>query len=311
MRNAFFAELLELFEQNSKVVFITGDLGFKLFDSLKEIDADRVINFGIREGGMIGFASGLANRGFLPFVYSIVPFITLRCLEQIKLDLCYNKAKVVVVGVGGGFAYGPNGPTHHGIEDVGMLCKLPGMTVWTPSDPLEVRVCVRTALSSEVSGPAYLRLGRNGEPSIHESEEDCSSISQPQVIRDGADGTIVTNGALLYEVVKSADLLANSGIYCRIVQLSTMKPFPSQELMSVLVADKPVLSVEEHVKAGGLGQKVATLMAENALNNRFGILAIPDRFADSCNDQQALLKWAGLDANSISKKFIQLCASQQ
>ena len=109
MRNAFFSELLEIFKEDSKVVFLTGDLGFKAFDPMKEIDSQRVINFGIRETGMVGFAAGLAKSGMMPFVYSIVPFMTLRCIEHIKIDLCYNKARVVIVGVGGGFSYGPNG----------------------------------------------------------------------------------------------------------------------------------------------------------------------------------------------------------
>jgi len=120
MRDAFFSELRELYAADKRVVFVTGDLGYKLFEPLREIDPDRTINFGVRESAMVGFGAGLARTGMLPFLYSIVPFMTLRCLEQIKLDLCYNHSRVVLVGVGGGYSYGPNGPTHHGIDDLGV-----------------------------------------------------------------------------------------------------------------------------------------------------------------------------------------------
>src|SRR5512136_1027853 len=155
MRDAFFSELAAFFKNDDRVVFLTGDLGFKLFDPLRDHAPDRVINCGIREAGMVGYAAGLARMGLLPFVYSIAPFITLRCLEQLKIDLCYNRSRVVIVGVGGGFAYGANASTHHGVDDIGVVGSLPGMTVWTPADALEVRGCVRATTS--LNGPAYLR----------------------------------------------------------------------------------------------------------------------------------------------------------
>ena len=137
---------------NKKIVFITADLGFMLFDRLAARHPDRVINVGVREATMIGIAAGLSKEGFLPFVYSLAPFVTLRCLEQVRVDLCYNRLSTVLVGVGSGFAYGPNGPTHMGIEDVGVMSSLPNLAILSPCDAYEVRCIVASGHSFEHAG---------------------------------------------------------------------------------------------------------------------------------------------------------------
>lgn len=301
MRDAFFDELETHFLHDQRVVFLTGDLGYKLFDRLKEHDPARVINCGIREAGMIGYAAGLAKTGLRPFVYSITPFITLRCLEQIKIDLCYNRANVVVVGVGGGFSYGPNGPTHHGIDDIGVLSCLPGLTVWTPSDPHEVRLCVRAAKA--LDNPAYLRLGRNKEPHVFSTLHSTPDISQPALVRGGSDGAIVACGFILHDVLKAADLLKQQGIHPAIIRITTLRPFPEEYLRSVIADGKPLLTVEEHVATGGLGQEAARIVAETGRGNRFRMLAIPADFPDACYDRDTLLARSGLDAQSIASAY--------
>lgn len=306
VRDAFFSELNELFRRDKRVVFLTGDLGYKLFDQLKEHDPARVINCGIREAGMVGYAAGLAKTGMLPFVYSITPFVTLRCLEQIKIDLCYNRANVVVVGVGGGFAYGPNGPTHHGIDDIGVLSCLPRLTVWTPSDPHEVRLCVRAAAS--LDSPAYLRLGRNKEPDIFDSLKNTPDISRPALVREGKDGVIVTSGFILHEVLKAVDQLKQHGIHPAVVRITTLRPFPADFIRTVITEGRPVMTVEEHIATGGLGQETARIVAETGKGNRFKMLAIPAEFPDACYDRDALLARSGLDADSIASAYGRLCS---
>lgn len=304
MRDAFFDELLTLFRHDPRVVFLTGDLGYKLFDGLREHDPDRVINCGIREAGMVGYAAGLAKTGLLPFVYSITPFVTLRCLEQIKIDLCYNQANVVVVGVGGGFAYGPNGPTHHGIDDIGVLSCLPRLTIWTPADQHEVRLCVRAATS--LGGPAYLRLGRNKEPHIFSSLHDTPGIAEPALVREGSDGVIVTCGFILHEVLKATDMLNQHGIHPAVVRITTFQPFPEEYIRNLSADGRPVMTVEEHVATGGLGQGTAHIIAESGRGNRFRMLAIPAGFPDACYDRETLLARSGLDADSIAAAYRRL-----
>jgi transketolase len=306
VRDAFFSELFTLFRHDRRVVFLTGDLGYKLFDQLKAHDPARVINCGIREAGMVGYAAGLAKTGLLPFVYSIAPFATLRCLEQIKVDLCYNRANVVVVGVGGGFAYGPNGSTHHGVDDIGVLSCLPGLKVWTPADPHEVRLCVRAAATLDT--PAYLRLGRNREPNVFDSLEKTPDISRPALVREGGDGVIVTCGFILHDVLKAAGQLGKLGIHPAVVRVATLRPFPEEYLRSVIADGRPVLTVEEHVAAGGLGEATARIVAEAGRGNRFRMLAIPAEFPDACYDRESLLSRSGLDAGSITAAFRQLCS---
>jgi transketolase len=307
MRDAFFAELFHLYRHDRRVLFLTGDLGYKLFDQLRDHDPTRIINCGIREAGMVGYAAGLAKAGLLPFIYSIVPFITLRCLEQIKIDLCYNRNRVVIVGVGGGFAYGPNASTHHGVEDLGLLGSLPGMTVWTPADPVEVRGCVKSAPS--LDGPAYLRLGRNQEPVLPELHGAGADIGMPLLIGEPRDGIIVTCGFILDEVMKGVAILNRQGIYPGVVRVSTLRPFPGERLRQFIATGKPVLTVEEHITVGGLGQEVAVLVAREGKGNRFHMLSIPVSFPETCLHREGLLAWAGLDAPAIARAFAHLVVS--
>jgi transketolase len=304
MRDAFFSELLTLFKHDDRVVFLTGDLGFKLFDSLRDHAPDRVINCGIREAGMVGYAAGMAKMGMLPFVYSIVPFITLRCHEQLKIDLCYNRSRVVIVGVGGGFAYGPNASTHHGVDDIGVVSCLPGMTVWTPADPHEVRGCVRAA--SRLTGPAYLRLGRNKEPDIHSVHGAYPDIEQPLLFGEARDGVIVTCGFILHDVLKAVEILNSQGIFPGVVRLTTLRPFPEDYFREIIGSGKPVMTIEEHIAPGGLGQQVAALVAEEGKGNRFRMLSIPLAFPETCLSREGLLAWAGLDAATIAGEYKRL-----
>ena len=306
MRDAFFSELLTLFKHDDRVVFLTGDLGFKLFDSLRDHAPDRVINCGIREAGMVGYAAGMAKMGMLPFVYSIVPFITLRCHEQLKIDLCYNRSRVVIVGVGGGFAYGPNASTHHGVDDIGVVSCLPGMTVWTPADPHEVRGCVRAA--SRLTGPAYLRLGRNKEPDIHSVHGAYPDIEQPLLFGEAGDGVIVTCGFILHDVLKAVEILNSQGIFPGVVRLTTLRPFPEDYFREIIGAGKPVMTIEEHIAPGGLGHQVAALVAEEGKGNRFRMLSIPLAFPETCLSREGLLTWAGLDAATIAENYKRLVA---
>jgi transketolase len=240
----------------------------------------------------------------LPFVYSITPFATLRCLEQIKIDLCYNPAKVVVVGVGGGFAYGPNGTTHHGIDDIGVLSCLPNLTVLTPADPNEVRLCVQA--TATLDGPSYLRLGRNREPNLFPSLETTPDISKPATVKAGKDGLILTYGFILDEVLKASVILEQGGIDVEVVRITTLRPFPSELVRDMVISGRPVLTVEEHVEVGGLGHETARIIAQAGRGNRFNILAIPTGFPDACYDRDTLIARSGLDASSIAAAYRRL-----
>lgn len=297
MRNAFFAALAELFRENGDAFFLTGDLGYKLFRPLVEIDPRRVINAGIREAAMVGLAGGLAKEGLLPFVYSITPFATLRCLEQIKLDLCYPGHRAVVVGVGGGYSYGENGPTHHGIEDLGLMRLLPGMTVLSPAGPDEVRACVRAA--ADLKGPAYIRLGRTGEPDAH-PPGSAFDLFAAEMLRDGTDLVLVATGHVLPRVVEAARRLEARAVSARVVRVSCLKPLDEEGIARLALPGKPLLVVEEHVAGQALAQPVAELLLRRGIGVRFKTVAAPDRLPETCMSREKLVEWAGLDVASIA-----------
>ena len=304
MRDAFFAELLDLFTADPRVVFLTGDLGYKLYDPLAAADPSRVVNFGIREAAMIGYAAGLAEAGFLPVAYSIVPFITLRCLEQIKLELCYNRRRVILVGVGGGYAYGRNGVTHHGIEDLGLMRSLGGMRVYTPCDPWEVRGLVRAL--PDLDGPAYIRLGRNKEPRLRPEAAPPSPDMPFYQPGTPGHGVLVTAGFLLSEVLAAAEMLARQGTAPAVLHLPCLSPLPEEYLAPLLAGVGPVLVAEEHIRPGGLGEALARLMLEAGIHAPFASLAIPAAFPERCLDRTELLAAAGLSAAGIVRAFLEL-----
>ena len=297
MRNAFFRALKKLFVEDVNVYFITGDLGFKLYDELRAHDPERVINAGIREAAIAGMAAGLASEGALPFIYSITPFITLRCLEQIKLDICYHNFKVAVIGVGGGLAYGENGPTHHGVDDLALMRLLPRMSVFCPAGPVEVEKCV--AAVKRLDGPVYIRLGRNGEPELTAPGVE-PDIFRPQVMVDGADVTIIATGPATGAAIGAAGILKEEGISARVVKVTRLKPLDEDALLKSIAPGGPVVTVEEHAGGAALALPVADALLRAGAAPRFAKKCVPDEFPRECRSHAGLLEWSGLDAESIA-----------
>src|SRR6266403_2240554 len=194
MRGAFFGALTELAERDERIHLVVGDLGFGAVEPFASRFPDRFLNAGVAEQNMTGVAAGLALCGKVVFTYSIGNFPTLRCLEQIRNDVCYHQANVKIVAVGGGLAYGSLGMTHHATEDLAILRSLPGLKVVAPGDPVETRLAVR-ALVADPS-PCYLRLGRAGEPALHAGDIDFA-IGRAITVREGSDATLISTGGML------------------------------------------------------------------------------------------------------------------
>ena len=165
MRSAFVKTLIECARRDPRIILLTGDLGFMALEPFIKEFPKRYINAGVAEANMVGMAAGLASTGKKVFVYSIIPFVTMRCLEQLRNDVCYHNFDVKVVGVGSGYSYSTMGATHHAIEDIGALRSLPNLRIVSPGDPLEVELAVKALVKD--NGPAYLRLGKRGEPVLH------------------------------------------------------------------------------------------------------------------------------------------------
>lgn len=302
MRNAFADEMTRICTESSKPVLLSGDIGNRLFDKLKAAAPDQFYNCGVAEANMIGVASGLALSGYRPFAYTIVPFITTRVLEQIRIDLCYHNVPATVVGVGGGLSYAALGPTHHALEDIALLRVLPNMTVLCPGDALEVRACLKAALAHD--GPVYIRLGKKGEPVVHQAEPSII-IGKSLMLRDGTDCTILAVGNLLPEAMKAANLLADQNIQVRVVSLVSVKPLDGAMLTRNFASTKLVVSLEEHSVAGGAGSAILEWISDHdpAAMTKFMRIATPDAFYKLSGKQSYARQQLGLDAESISRKI--------
>ncbi len=305
MRNAFIRALTEAAATDDRIVFLTGDLGYKLFDDFAARYPGRFMNVGVAEATMAGVAAGMALEGKKPFIYSIVPFATLRCYEQIRNDICYHEANVTVVGVGGGYSYGPNGPTHHALEDIAVMRALPNMTIVCPGDPAETVAAVHALAHHD--GPAYLRLGRAGEPNVHPGPVTLA-IGQSLTLREGRDVALLATGNMLATAVKVADLLAPRGLSCRVVSMPTVKPLDTATIDAAVAAGAVLATLEEHSLIGGFGAAVAEHLAERGAGVRFRRFAAPDRFSHTCGDQEFHREASGLDAPAIADALARVAA---
>lgn len=249
MRNNFAAEIAEACREDERVFLLSGDIGNRLFNTMKDAAPERFLNCGIAEQTMMSVAAGLALSGFRPFVYTITPFTTYRCFEQIRVDVCYHKAPVVIVGTGSGLSYASLGPTHHSMEDVAILRTLPGMTIFCPSDPQEVRAGMRAALRQD--GPVYIRLGKKGEPNLHESFPEIE-FGKALTMREGDDACLISSGAVLGMTIEAADKMKADGYNVRVENFHTIKPLDETRLSELADRYEHLIVVEEHGCIGGL-----------------------------------------------------------
>ena len=296
MRDAFIRGLTTLAESDNRIMLLTGDLGYKLFDDFAVRYPGRFLNMGVAEQNMVGVAAGLATEGFRPFVYSIATFATLRCLEQIRDDVCYNDLPVTIVGVGGGFSYGANGPTHHATEDLTMMRALPHMTVVAPGDPVETEQSIAALVA--IDGPAYLRLGRTGDPVVHKTRP-AFRIGKAITLKEGEDCALISTGGMLPESVEAAALLANRGIAARVVSMHTVKPLDEHALEQSF-RTKLTVTLEEHSRVGGLGSAVSEWMTTEHVPGHLLMIAAKDSFASKTGSQESLRRCNGLNAESIA-----------
>lgn len=299
MRDSFIAELNQLADADSRLLLLAGDIGFKVFDRFREVHADRFINCGIAEANMIGMSAGLAMRGLRPFVYTIVPFLTMRAFEQIRVDLCMHDQPVVLVGVGGGLAYDVLGPTHHAIEDVSIMRSLPRMTVIVPCDPNEAREA--TVASHNHDHPTYIRLGKNGEPSLGTIDLPPFELGRSRVMRTGEDVGIIGCGPILRAALDAAELLEAQGISCRVIDMHTIKPLDVQSVIEIASEVRVLATIEEHSIIGGLGSAVSEVLSENSCSVAFRRFGVADVFTNQVGNQEQLLRYHGLTAKAISE----------
>lgn len=263
MRNAFIDELCDLAEADDSIVLLCGDLGYSVLEKFSNRFPDRYVNVGIAEQNMLGLAAGLSMLGKTVITYSIANFGTVRSLEQLRNDVCYHDRSVICVSVGTGAAYGSQGYTHHGIEDLGFLKMLPNIEVASPGDAHEVRWALRRLV--ERRRPGALRLGRGGEPLVHSGPiQDQRQAALIPIKLGGRDVRFVSTGAILNEAVMAAEELAGVGVDAGVVSVPFVTALDEAAVAEVLNGTKLVFTVEEHLATGGLGGTIAEFAAARA-----------------------------------------------
>lgn len=301
MRNAFIRALEELAAADGRVTLVVGDLGYSVVEEFARRFPKQFLNVGVAEQNMTGVAAGMALCGRVAVTYSIANFPTLRCLEQIRNDVCYNNANVKVVAVGGGLAYGTLGMSHHGTEDLAIVRALPNMLVVAPGDPVEAGLATRAVIAHQ--GPCYLRLGKAGEPVVHTGPV-AFELGKAITVRAGEDLTLITTGSMLADAVKAADLMAKDGIRARVLSMHTVKPLDQEAVLAAVRETAAVVTIEEHSVAGGLGGAVAEVLAEMSdINGPFLRLGLPPAFVCEVGGHSYLRKAFGLTPEGILKSL--------
>ena len=303
MRTAFINQLCALAEQDERIWLLCGDLGYSVIDTFADRFPSRYLNVGVAEQNMTGVAAGLALEGKNVFTYSIANFPIMRCMEQIRNDVCYHDLNVKIVAVGGGLAYGSHGYTHHAVEDLAVMSAMPNLMIAAPADPIEARAI--TELFVTTHGPGYLRLGKAGEPILHAADTKVELGRAIQVV-DGGDLTVIGIGGMLGTVLKASEELRQRGIYPRILSMPFLIPLDTAAILDAAEETGAILTVEEH-GPGGLGAAVAETLAMRGRAVSFRSLRLAKSPIKMSGTQEELRAAQGLSVEGIIQASERLC----
>jgi transketolase len=270
MRDAFINKLYERACSDKNIIFISNEMGSESLDKFRNDLPAQFINAGISEQNIISLAAGMAIEGKRVYVYSIASFITLRCLEQIKIDICTMKLPVTIIGVGASYSYSADGPTHHATEDISILRPMAGMGIYCPADSVIAERLVDISLNSTT--PIYLRFDRDKLPVFYTIAEDISRGNK--VIHKGTDVCIISTGIMTHIAYATAVELARNNISVKVVDLFRIKPLNSEELIEEVRNFRNIITLEEHSLQGGIGSIISEILHDNCLNinlHRMGI----------------------------------------
>lgn len=299
MRDEFVRTLTEIAMEDRNVILVTGDLGFGVLTRFAKEFPEQFLNAGVAEQNMTGLAVGMSLEGKVVYTYSIANFPTLRCLEQIRNDACYHQANIKIVAIGGGFCYGSLGISHHATEDLAIMRALPDITVIAPGDTTETAAATRAIY--EVPGTCYLRLGRGGEPKVHEGDIDFK-IGKAIKLFDSDDVVLISTGGILKNAFEARKKLSSMGLSVGLYSMPTLKPIDREMIERVAVRGRLIVTIEEHSVIGGLGGAVAEILAQMPQPKaRLKMIGLQDCFSSIVGDQDYLRRMYGLDVDSIVK----------
>jgi transketolase len=297
MRTAFINQLIKEAKIHENIFLLVGDLGFSVVEPFAELFPERYLNVGIAEQNMAGIAAGLAIEDYCVYIYSIGNFPTLRCMEQIRFDICYHNLNVKIVAVGGGYAYGSLGASHHATEEIGMLRIIPNLVVCAPGDPEETKAI--TSFTTQHKGPCYIRLGKGGESLVHKVNSIANlSLSEILKIKNGGEVAVFSTGAMLKYVI---DFVEDNNIEASVFSFPFIKPLNKETLVKIFKTHKKIITIEEHQAQGGFGSAILESMNDLIEEKRLSKpplvkrIAISDKFSSVAGSQDYLRKLAGLE----------------
>lgn len=297
MRSAYLETLYKLASEDDRVYAIISDNGAIVYDDFKKAFPDRLLNAGIAEANMVGMAAGLAERGKIPFAYTIGAFLAYRAYEFILNDVCLQNKNVKMVGIGEGVSYSLLGSSHHTLYDMAVLRPIPNLTILSPASPIEVKKAVIAAYEND--GPVYIRLGTNREKEIYQSEYEYI-IGKGVELKDGNDVTIISTGSIVSDSIEIAVNLEKRGISTRVINIHTIKPFDKDIIIKAANETGLLCTIEEHSIIGGLGSAVAEVMADYRCNKRLLRFGFKDQFAIGYGKHEEVKKMNDLGIEYIT-----------
>lgn len=303
MRAAFINTLIKEAEKNDKIMLLTADLGFTVFEEFIDKFPDRFMNVGVAEQNLMGVATGLALSGKIVFAYSIATFATMRPFEQIRTDIASHKASVIIVGSGAGLSYGHDSITHHAVEDLNLMRAIPGITILSPADPYETEFATKASI--RLKKPVYLRLGKRGEPLLYKKRVTLK-VGKGSVLREGKDLAIIATGNVVSLALATADLLSKNNIDTTVVSMHTIKPIDVELIKKLSSKHSLIATLEEHSIIGGLGSCISDQITEKHLGVRLIKFGVPDRFLFEIGSQNYLREKIGMTPETIASKIINI-----
>ncbi len=296
IRDAIFDELYNIALNDKKVVIISVDTGAMIFKKMKENIPLQFYNVGIAEQNAMSVAAGLALTGHHVFIFGIANFVTLRCFEQIKIDVASMNASVTILASATGYFYGEDGPTHHMTENLAILRTLPGFTIWSPSCCSMAASLIHKAYETPTPNCIYFDRGPFQE--LYEEDENDFSDGV-SLIKPGKDLIIISTGVMVQEALCVADKLEEDGIDVGVVDIYRLKPLNEKRLLELLKGVKRIATLEEHTISGGLGGLICEFLAGVEMLIPIKIFGIPDIFQHKVGDRDELRLLAGIDVSRV------------
>lgn len=301
MRDAFFDALYPILLADKNTFFVSADNGAPSLDKFWDTLPEQCFNVGIAEQQLIGFAAGLAVEGKRVYTYAIAPFISLRCYEQVKLDACAMNLPICNLGVGAGYAYDIMGPSHHTVEDVSIMRTLPNMTLFSPADA--VTAAALAEITHEIEGPQYVRFDRSGIPSLY-TDRPLNFREGIVHTREGRDVAIIAHGIMVHNALRVAQHLAERGLDVGVIDLFRLKPINQERLFEYLRGVDRVVTLEEHLLAGGMGSAIAEIFVDEGVTTPLLRIGQEDRFVFDYGGRQVIWEKYGLDVDSVTKRLL-------